>query len=42
MVEPDWKESNEVKSLVVDWYKEEEDDINWRARFILTYTDDWL
>ena len=42
MVEPGWKESNEAKFLAVDWYKEEEDDINQRVRFILTYTDDWL
>ena len=42
IVEPDWNESNEMKSLAVDWYKEEEDDINWMAKFILTYTYDWL
>lgn len=28
MVEPGWKESNEMKSLAVDCYKDEEDDIN--------------
>ena len=42
MVELGWKESDETRFLVVDWYKEEEDDINWRVRFILTCTDDWL
>ena len=30
------------KSLVVDWNQDEEEDINLRARFIFTYTDDWL
>ena len=42
MVEPGWKESDKAKFLAVDWYKEEEDDINRRVRFILTYTDDML
>lgn len=42
LVEPEWEESNETKFLTVDWSKEEDDDINWRARSILTYTDDWL
>ena len=31
-----------MKFLAVDWSKDEEDDINLRARFILTFTDDWL
>lgn len=42
MIEPSWEESNESKSLVVDQNYDEEEDINLRARFILTYTDDWL
>ena len=42
MVEPGWRESHEANFLTVDWNKEEEDDINRRMRFILTYTDDWL
>lgn len=42
IVEPGWDESNKSKSLVVDWNQDEEDDINLRARFIFTYTDDWL
>ena len=42
IVEPGWEESSETKSLAVDWSKDEEDDVNLRARFILTYTDDWL
>ena len=42
IVEPSWEESNELKFLAVDWNKDEEDDINLRARFILTFTDDWL
>ena len=40
IVKPGWEESSEAKSLVVDWNKEEEDDINLRARFILTFTND--
>ena len=42
MIEPGWRELNEIKSLAIDWYKDEEDDIILRARFILTYMDDWL
>ena len=42
MIELVWEESNESKSLVVDWNQDEEEDIDLRARFILTYIDDWL
>ena len=37
MEEPGWKESNELKFLAVDWHKEEDDNVNRRMRFILTY-----
>lgn len=42
IVEPGWEESSELKSLAFNWNKDEEDDINLRARFLLTFTDDWL
>jgi hypothetical protein len=42
MIEPGWQETNATQSLTFDWSKEEEDDINMRARFILSCTDDWL
>ena len=42
IIEPIWKESSEMKSLAVDWNKDEEDHINLRTRFILTYTNNWL
>ncbi len=42
LVEPGWKKLEKARFLVVDWFKEEEDDINRRIRFILTYMDDWL
>lgn len=42
LIEPGWEGSNETKFLTVDLNKEEDDDINLRARSILTYTDDWL
>ena len=41
-VEPSWEESSELKFLVVDWNKDEEDDINLTARFILKFIGDWL
>ena len=42
MVEPSQEESNEAKSISVDWNQDEEEDINLRARFILTYIYDQL
>ncbi len=42
MIEPSWDESHESKSLVVDWNQDEEEDMNLRARFIFTYTNDQL
>ena len=42
IIELGWEESNELKFLAVDWSKYEEDDTNLRARFILTFTNDWL
>jgi hypothetical protein len=42
LIEPGWEGSNETKFLTVDWSKEEDEDINLRARSIFTYIDDWL
>jgi len=42
MVEPNWRKSHEANFFIVDRNKEEEDDINQRMRFILTYTNEWL
>lgn len=42
LIESSWEGSDETKFLTIDWSKEEDDDINLRARSIFTYTDDWL